>query len=244
MKDVVEQIFQTQHRLTSRERAGHILRSLCAQHELLAVMPNGEGEEYGSMILEVDADGSHLILDVFTPARPLAHLLDGEPFLCVARFRGIHVGFQVSELHVLDWRGAQAYRVNFPGSIYYLQRRQFYRVPTDPRDIGAVTLRRKGAAALQGMVHDISAGGMGVLVAEPGDFDLHEGEILESVEFFLQGQAIALAATVEHVGAPLHAPGGVDLVSLGLSFAAPPPAMEKLLLSYVQKRDRELLASR
>ncbi len=244
MKDIAEQVFQGEHRLTTRERAVQVLRSLCEQHELLAVMPNGQSEEYSSMVLEVDAEGGHLILDVFSPRRAVAELQEDEPFLCVARFRGIYVGFQVDRLQTVDWRDGLAYRVAFPGSTYYLQRRQFYRVPTDPRDIGPVTLQRKGAAALQGMAHDISAGGMRVLVPEPRDFDLHEEEVLESVDFCLKGQSVILAAEVQHLGAPLQTRGGVTLIPLGLSFVAPPAAAEKALMNYVQQRDRELLAAR
>ena len=244
MKDIAEQMFQDQHRLATRERAMQILRSLCDQHELLAVMPNGQNEEYSSMVLEVDAEGSHLILDVFTPRHTVAQLQAGDPLLCVARFRGIYVGFQVSSLELVERPGGRAYRVAFPSSTYYLQRRQFYRVPTDPRDIGTVTLQRKGAAALQGMAHDISAGGMRVLVPEPGDFDLLEGESLESVDFYLKGLSLTLAAEVQHLGTPLQTPGGVILIPLGLSFVAPPAAVERSLMSYVQQRDRELLAGR
>ncbi len=244
MKDIAEQMFQNQHRLATRERAMQVLRSLCAQHELLAIMPNGQNEEYSSIVLEVDAGGGHLVLDVFTPRRTVAQLQASEPLLCVARFRGIYVGFQVSSLELVDRRDGQAYRTAFPSSTYYLQRRQFYRVSTDPRDIGPVTLQRKGAAALQGIAHDISAGGMRVLVPEPVDFDLLEGESLESVDFYLKGQSLTLVAEVQHLGAPLQTRGGVTLIPLGLSFVAPPPAVERSLMSYVQQRDRELLASR
>lgn len=244
MKDIAEQVFQDEHRLTTRERAAHVLRSLCAQHELLAVIPNGQGEEYGSMVLEVDVERGCLILDVFTPPRPVDELLEAQPFLCVARYRGIYVGFQADALQAVDWKGGQAYKVAFPRSTYYLQRRQFYRVPTDPSDIGSVTLQRKGALALQGIAHDISAGGMRVLVPEPGDFDLHEGETLVCVDFYLKGQALSAPAEVQHLGAPLSTRGGVTLIPVGLSFVAPGSAFENAVLAYVQQRDRELLAAR
>ena len=244
MKEIAEQVFQDEHRLTTRQRADQILRSLRDQHELLAVMPNGHSQEFGSMVLEVDAERGHLLLDVFTPQRPLAELREEEPFLCVARFRGIYVGFQVEALQAVDWKGGQAYKVAFPTSTYYLQRRQFYRVPAAPQDIGPVTLQRRGAAALQGICHDISAGGMRVLVPEPKDFDLHEGESLAGIAFYLRGQAVAVEAEVQHLGAPLQTRGSVTLIPLGLSFVSLPPAAEKIVVGYVQQRDRELLAER
>jgi c-di-GMP-binding flagellar brake protein YcgR len=108
-----------------------------------------------------------------------------------------------------------------------------------------VVLVRQGAAALNGRCHDLSAGGMRVLVTPPtGDFALRAGEQLAELRFQLKGTALQTAARVQHVEEPVPLPNGQALLPVGLEFIDKSFSFDQAVVRYVQQRDRDLLSGR
>jgi c-di-GMP-binding flagellar brake protein YcgR len=245
MKDIAAQIFSDEHRLTTRKRAAAVLREICEQHERVNLLPNGSARDMGSILLGVDEAEDWIMLDMPMPEVGLVELAGMEPLMGVARYAGVYVGFQVEALEMVDWRRAPALKARFPAHVYFLQRRQYYRVQVRPEDLGTVQLVRLGAATIEGRCHDLSAGGMRMLARPPqGDFPLRDGEHLAEVQFELKGTPLKVQGRIQHIEEPLQLADGSALLPIGVEFTQKPPNFEQTVARYVQERDRELLAGR
>ncbi|MDE2120458.1 MAG: flagellar brake protein [Betaproteobacteria bacterium] len=244
MKNLLETLFSEKHRLTARRRALAVLHDICQRHERLNLFVDSAPRELPSILLEVDEDGAQVVFDV--PPEVEGVSWDGRsPLLAVARYDGVYVGFSLDDIEGVAWNGATALRAGLPGQVYYLQRRQYFRVPVGSGDVSSVVLVRQGAAALSGRCHDLSAGGMRVLVTPvDGDFALRAGEQLPELRFELKGTPWQTAARIQHVDEPVVLPKGGTLVPLGIEFVDKSFAFDQALVRYVQQRDRDLLSGR
>jgi c-di-GMP-binding flagellar brake protein YcgR len=245
MKAIAEQIFSNEHRLTTRKRAAAVLREICEQHERVALLPDGAERELSSILIALDEAEDWIVLDMPVPPIEPDALLAMQPLMGVVRYAGIYVGFQTDALTLIDWRGAPALKSRFPRHVYFLQRRQFYRVPVGADDVGPVALLRLGAAEVVGRCHDLSAGGMRLL-AQPvlGEFPLRDGEVLASVQFTLKGVELQAQGRVQHLDEPVRRADGSVMLPIGVEFTQRSIAFEATVSRYVQARDREMLAGR
>lgn len=244
MKNLLENLFSEKHRLTARRRALAVLHDICQRHERLNLFVDSAPRELPSILLEVDEDGAQVVFDV--PPEVEGVSWDGRsPLLAVARYDGVYVGFSLDDIERVAWNGATALRADLPDQVYYLQRRQYFRVPVGSGDVSSVVVVRQGAAALSGRCHDLSAGGMRVLVTPvDGDFALRAGEQLPELRFELKGTPWQTAGRIQHVDEPVVVPKGGILVPLGIEFVDKSFAFDQALVRYVQQRDRDLLSGR
>ncbi len=244
MKHLLEVLFTEKHRLTARRRALGVLHELCKRRERLNLFVEGASRELPSLLLDVDEDAERILFDI-PPAVDGVAWDEHEPLLAIARHDGLFVGFALEEIERADWNGAVALQARLPPRVYHLQRRHHFRVPVGNGDVSAVVLVRQGAAALTGRCHDLSAGGMRVLVTPPaGDFALRAGEQLEELRFHLKGTALQTAARVQHVDEPVPLPNGRALLPVGLEFVDKSFSFDQAVVRYVQQRDRDLLSGR
>ncbi|WP_297912252.1 flagellar brake protein [Thiomonas sp.] len=244
MKHLLEDLFSERHRLTARRRAMAVLHEVCRNRERLNLFADGAPREMPSILLDVDEDAETVVFDI-PPEVEGVQWDRSDPVLAVARYEGVFVGFELDDIETVPWNGTQVLRAALPPRVYYLQRRHYFRVPVATGDVSAVVLVRQGAAAINGRCHDISAGGMRVLVNPvAGDFALRAGERLQELRFQLRGTALQTAARIQHVDQPVQLPNGRSLVPLGLEFCDKSFAFDQAVVLYVQQRDRDLLSGR
>ena len=244
MKNLLESLFTEKHRLTARRRALGVLHELCERHERLNLFVEGASREMPSILLEVDEHEASVVFDIPPDVEGVAW--DGEStLLAMARYEGVYVGFALEGIERAPWNDSTALRAALPEQVYYLQRRQYFRVPVGSSDVGEVLLVRQGAGAVSGRCHDISAGGMRVLVSPvEGDFPLRAGEQVPELRFELRGVALQTAARIQHVDEPMTLSSGKVLLPLGLEFLGKSFSFDQTVVRYVQQRDRDLLSGR
>lgn len=245
MRNVAEQIFSSQHKLTTRKRAAAVLRDICEQHEQVALLPNGFSLEMSTILIAVDEAEDWILLDMPIPECSMDELQAMCPLMALARYAGVRVGFQLDAVTRVDWSSGPALKARFPSQVYFQQRRSYFRVQVGPDDVRGVRLIRLGAAPLEGRCHDLSAGGMRLL-ARPvlGDFPLREGENLVEIQFELRGSVLKVQGRVQHLGDAVRMADGSTMLPIGVEFGHRTPAFEQQVTRYVQERDRELLAAR
>lgn len=240
MRDVTHKLFQEEFRLSSHAHAEQVLQRMRRDRETLVVIPGGHGEEYRSLVLEVNRREGWLIIDELQPDLGNRRLGEGLPFFAMGRAERIYAGFQGELMERLLWQGYGALRVGFPRAVFYLQRREFFRVPVSLGDVGSVELLRRGAAALRANCLDISASGIRVTLPLEEDYALHVGERLQAIRFTLQEVFMELQAEVRYVEALGRLPRR-NVRQVGLRFVDVAPRLRERILQYVQRRDRELL---
>ncbi len=239
--DLGVRLFRDDYRVASANKVEHMLRRIAEQREPLRVVAPGSSEEFTSMLLHVDRAGGSLVIDELNPDRGNA-LLDGHgPMHVLGRCDGVWAGFASRKLDALLWDGYGALRIAYPDALYHLQRRSFFRVLVSASDVGEVELQRRGARALFGQCHDLSATGMRVQFRAPTDYALSEGELLPLVRFRLTGFELSAEAQVRFVSAPRSSRLRDAPRTLGLRFINMHSAFEQRIHAYVQRRDRELL---
>lgn len=239
MSEITPRHFKEEFRLNSDAHADLVLQRMRRDRETLVVIPGGHGEEYRSLVLEVRRGEGWLIIDELQPDLGNRRLEEGLPFFAIGRAEKIYAGFQGELLERLSWQGYGALRIAFPRAVFYLQRREFFRVPVSLGDVGAVELVRRGAAPVPASCLDISASGMRVTLPLD-EVTLHAGERLQAVRFTLQEMYMEMEAEVRYVEAAGRLPQR-RLRQVGLRFLEVSPGLSERILRYVQRRDRELL---
>jgi c-di-GMP-binding flagellar brake protein YcgR len=241
MKEVTAKLFREEYQVSSEQKADHVLQKISERHEPLAVLPHDRAEEFSSALLLVNRPKHWLIIDELTPDGGNRRLENGAPFFTIGRFEGVFVGFQSMLIERIDYEGYGALRVAFPDLIYYLQRRNSFRVTVAPGDLSTVDLQRRGAKPLYGQGHDLSVNGMRLLVPSALDYALTTGEYIPLVRFSLEDAELAVEAEVRFVGSLRDTKTRQPMRQLGIQFLNMAPAFEQRLQHYVQRRDRELL---
>ncbi len=244
MHNLLEALFAEKHRLTARKRALSVLHDLCARRERIDLYPEGSVQPLPSILLEVDEEEELLLFDIPPPVEG-AHWDGEQPLRVVSRHEGIQVGFELQEVERAHWNDRPALSAELPLRVYYLQRREYFRVPVGRGDVRSVLLVREGAAQLQGRCQDLSAGGMRVLVPPPQDgYALRPGENLSELRFELKGVELQTAASIRHVDEAVLLPNGQSLLPVGLAFTDKSFAFDQAIVRYVQQRDRDILGGR
>lgn len=241
MKDVTAKLFREEYQVDSEQKADHVLQKIIDRHELLAVLPHDRPEEFSSTLLVINRPKNWLIIDELTPDSGNRRLENDAPFFTIGRYEGVFVGFQSKLIERIDYEGYGALRIAYPELIYYLQRRNFFRVSVAPGDLSTVNIQRRGAKPLYGQCHDLSVSGMRLLVPSALDYALTTGEYIPVVRFSLEDVELAVEAEVRYVGSLRDTKTRQPVRQLGIQFLNMAPGFEQRLQQYVQRRDRELL---
>jgi c-di-GMP-binding flagellar brake protein YcgR len=241
MREVSAKLFREEYQLDSKQKADHVLNKIIERHEPLAVLPHDRAEEFSSTLLATNRPKHWLIIDELTPDIGNKRLENQAPFFTIGRYEGVFVGFQSRLLERIVFEGYGALRIAYPDAIYYLQRRNFFRVSVAPGDVSTVDIQRRGAKPLYGQCHDLSVNGMRLLVPSAIDYALTVGEYIPLVRFNLEDVALAVEAEVRYVGNLRDTRTRQPVRQIGIQFLNMAPGFEQRLQAYVQRRDRELL---
>jgi c-di-GMP-binding flagellar brake protein YcgR len=145
--------------ITSQTRITSLLRPLLNRHSLITVSVPGGKRYYNSVLLEVDADNQYLMLDELHPKEGHKQLSGSEVITLFTQLDGVNVNFAVTIKEITSSDGVAMYKVAFPQSIRYRQRRSDYRVPVSSALSIPVQLVSGDKLSFSGELHDISAGG-------------------------------------------------------------------------------------
>src|SRR3569832_2758614 len=139
-----------------------LLRRLHSSRCLLAVSDANDPRIYNSALLEIDPDHDFVLLDELTPEDGHHALLEHRHCRVRAELKGITLAFAAALLEAGSRDGIAYYRVEFPASVHYGQRRAHYRprVSHSKKTAGELTL--PGGRSVTGSLHDISLGGLRV----------------------------------------------------------------------------------
>lgn len=138
---------------------GLLLRAL-EDRALLAVNLPGSAEAYNSALLEVRPEKGYLELDEFKPKPEPSQAL-GKLHVST-RLNGVEISFITRVESVGERDGIALYRVRYPTSLNYLQRRSHYRARVGFARTIPVTLYLEDGQRVVGHLRDISVGGIGV----------------------------------------------------------------------------------
>lgn len=217
-----------------------MLQGMIEQRVTLTIQPDGRGESFPSLVLELDEEG--ILLDA-SPKQDLNALAAQAEFLrCSAQADKVGVSFQVERPQLQQVDGYAAFRVGLPEAVHRQQRREFYRLEAPLSDSPWCVFPRPGDdEPLRLRVLDISAGGVAVLLP-PGQqvLELRQRHTGCTVEF-PDGTTVKLTLTVRNLVTRAR-DDGVEQQRAGLRFEDLPRGADELIQRHIFSLERKRIA--
>jgi c-di-GMP-binding flagellar brake protein YcgR len=212
-----------------------LLQSLVRRRLLVSIFLPGSDVQYTSTVLKVDSQDNSLILDELFPLSGHKLLEKVRQLRLFAHLGGAAMGFTTRLRAVESEEGLYYYRLEFPDSVNYLQRRDDHRVVVSLLKIHAELYDHQGKVH-KGILQDISTGGISLKLAEADAF--HRNDVFRCT-LHLPGEE------------PFHCKidisskrAAVDQVVVGGSFAGLDKRGEHALWRVVAELERRLLRLR
>ncbi len=152
---------QQDEEVTSTTRITAILRPLQQQHSIVSIAVPSAKRLYNSTLLEVNPEQGYLLLDELHPREGHTRLSTAAGKIGLsAHHAGIEIKMILEISEIGADNGVAFYKVPFPKTIRYRQRRHIFRVPVSALQSIRVELVDEKGNAFHGELQDISAAGM------------------------------------------------------------------------------------
>lgn len=158
--------------ITDRARVGHLLMRVMDSRAPLAVSVPGVFDVYTSLIIEIDLQKSHLLLDELHPSDAMTRIQPGTLMRMRTRADGSPLDFLCRIEGVQSAERGALYQVSWPTDVQYHERRNSFRVMI-PADMSLPPATFTSAlGSFRGRLTDVSSMGVGTVVAEAPNADI------------------------------------------------------------------------
>lgn len=151
-------------RIENQARVARLLDQLGRRHALLTVEIPGHPERFTTCIVAVD--GPFVLLDELTPSDGQRLLLAQRQLQVTGKLDGIDIRFQSKLARVDEKDGVVTCYLELPGLLEYRQRRMDFRAHIPLSQTLRVIIDDGEGNAIEGLLHDLSQGGAGILLPE------------------------------------------------------------------------------
>jgi len=148
------------YKVTSRSEIVHLLSTLKNNHILLSIKVGESALDFGSMILDVHKNDAYIILDELFPRNNISEKVHDQNLNIECKIDGIHLRFTSKVNSVIRKDGSEYCKIVIPSSIYYFQRREFFRAITSPLNGMFIILIPEEGVTIQTEVKNLSLGGV------------------------------------------------------------------------------------
>lgn len=198
-----------------------LLRRALDARCMLSVRVGTDPETYLSAILEVVRDGRYIVLDELNPKSGHAAMEANREVGIRAVVEGIELRFRSHVLQVAHDNGLPYYKIAFPRTFTYAQKRDQYRVPVPLHQRYEVQVLMGDGRELTGELRDLSTGGLSAR--------LHAGRIDPVADM----NSVALCRVVLSKEASIVADAEIRYIS-----AAQPPRVSRFGARFVELDSR------
>ncbi len=221
-----------------------ILRTLVQRHDFVTV-------EFGdrqivTQLLYVDSANARFIFDMGSVAANNDALKTSEQLVFRGMPAGVQTEFATHAAVPILFENRPAFETSFPALLYYVQRREYFRVQTPLIDPYLARGTFADEKPFKVELHDLSLGGIALKTNDTHMGELPVGTVLEQVAIQL-GAFGTLRLDIEIV-APRHtvAPNGDKRHVIGCKFMTLPGCAERTLQRVVTHLEakRQVLVSR
>ncbi|MFV8836210.1 flagellar brake protein [Aquisalimonas sp.] len=220
--------------LTEQPDIVAVLRQLARRPELITACFNQGKESFNTAVVRVDADRGEIDLDPGPEPAVNRRALAAGTLVCMARENNVSVRFRLNAVREKEGRDGTVFRAALPDSLYRLQRREYFRVPTAVAK--PVTCR---IPAPDGETHtframDLSLGGVGIIDASM-DLSLSMRDVFGQCEVEIPGSSpLVMDLEVRNISRHMFRDGTVGR-RVGLAFRNLSTNGSTLLQRYLQR---------
>ncbi|TKC89268.1 flagellar brake protein [Trinickia terrae] len=203
------------------------LRNLLNRGDFLTVQYNGG--QLVTRILDVDARERVFVFDWGALAEQNKGMLAAQRCMFHASPEGVRVEFTTGTPRETRFEGLPAFEASFPEVLYYVQRREYFRVDAPILDPYVCKGRLPDGDTFRFEVHDLSLGGIGVRTTDERVAEMPMGTLIEGVEVLLNthGTLSLDLQLVSHRSSDM--PNGMRRYQLGFRFMSLPGSAENTL---------------
>jgi c-di-GMP-binding flagellar brake protein YcgR len=178
MKDSPTDLDDVRYQVDSDVEVAYVLRSLARGKAVVTAHVSGSKEFAVTAVLDVDVQTNVVTLDASANLELNQRLIESSPVRFISNDEGVRVQFQALKVESALFKGRPALRITIPRSLYKMQRREYYRMPTPILNPVTCSIPLGEEQVLEKSLSDISLGGI-CLVGEFGEDPPALGSILE-----------------------------------------------------------------
>jgi flagellar brake protein len=222
-------------------RIASLLRRVHEERASLTITVAESDNRYQSLVLEVNPAQGYVLLDELHPPEGHRRFLAAKKFHAHVHLKGVDISFDGILQKSIQDGGTPLYQIALPALMLYSQRRTSFRAPVGAGLTIPVILNDKNLLRLQGLLCDISIGGIGLRLRSDPSLAIDNGSIFSNCEIQIPGN--------EHIhsGLELCFVAPVDQRNMrrfGGRFVGLNPADRKLVEHFVVTLERDLLKKR
>ena len=227
--------YDTEQIIVFQPYMASILKRVLGERALISVRIGKQSDTYNSIILDVDPGQAQISLDELFPQRGHAKMRVGVPVHVDARLKGVRVMFSTDVSAIEESNGIALYRLPFPATMIYRQRRRHHRAQIDQNQHMSISLPLPLKHLIQGELVDISTSGICSRIKYVDSTQLENEQAIRAATIALPGQN-EITCDLE-VRSIRHFPDkGYSLV--GSEFIDIPPATQSYVNRVVAMLDR------
>jgi c-di-GMP-binding flagellar brake protein YcgR len=194
-------------------------------------------------VLAIDPDAKTVILDYGSNLALNQRILKSEKIIFVTSLDSVKVQWVSNRIEGDTFEGRGAFRIALPSQILRLQRREYYRLTTPVINPLKCKIPTPDGEAIEVALADISAGGIGVIVAPPADAKFEVGAIFPGCRVELPGVGAAeFTLSIQNLREVTLKNGNKSLRA-GCQFVDMCPGMQAVVQRYIIKLERERIAN-
>jgi c-di-GMP-binding flagellar brake protein YcgR len=219
--------------------------SILIKNKRLLSVRFGEGSAFFlTAILEIDEANQSIVFDCAPKEVLNQQLLKADRIVFEADFAGIKVSFKGSLPEQIIYNGELAFSMPIPESIFWMQRREFFRIKSPLSKSSYCRLIFEDQESVDLQLYDISLTGFSVLntSAEIAEL-LIPGALIEKAMLALSGageDAVAFKVCSKLVINPEKI-AALRIQKVGCKFTRITPAFESIVQRYINQLQRESL---
>lgn len=223
-------------KVTHGPQIAGLLKRVRDTRTLLSVRVPGSDALFNSLLLEVDLERNHILLDELNPRAGHELAMQARQLRVHCQCQGVELSFNCAIEIGQGQQGIAFYRAALPEAINYLQRRGSFRVRVGVNIHIPINLPLDSATRLEGELFDLSMGGLGAYLSN--SIELTRGQILEDCSLILPNNA---PLTTELEVRFVRVDKEKQSQRIGASFRNLDPQRQNLLRRFVAQLEREML---
>jgi c-di-GMP-binding flagellar brake protein YcgR len=215
------------------------LRGLGKRNEMVSAFFNAGNALLLTSVLDVNPDANAVFLDYGSNDALNRRILDSEKIIFVTSLDSVKIQWISNRMASAMFDGREAFRIDIPGQILRLQRREYYRLTTPVINPLKCRIPTAEGMSVEVALADISAGGIGVIISQPIGVAFEVGSVLPGCRVELPGVGaaeftIAIQSTWE-----VTLRNGNKSLRAGCQFVDMRPNIQSIIQRYIIKLERD-----
>lgn len=227
--------------VTNKLEIVRVLRGLTQRNEMVSAFFNNGNDLLLTSVLGVYPEIDSVVLDCGSNEELNQRILRAEKIIFVTALDKVKVQFTSQGIERGNFENKPAFVIPFPSQVLRLQRREYYRLTTPILNPLKCKVTFPNGQVEEFPIIDISAGGIGMVLANSFEIPLKVGGMYPGCRIELPGVGVLeLTLSIQSLFEVTLKNGGKSLRS-GCQFVNLHPSMETLIQRYIVRLERELI---